>query len=63
MSMNEYRNTAYAWREFMRRAAVEIEHGGEIKPARVLFERADRRVRILGDTLSTRLRMNRRRAW
>ena len=38
MSLSDYRGRVYCYRELMRLALADIESGGEVKPARVMFK-------------------------
>ena len=40
MSLDDYRGAAYYIRELFRQAARDIEQGGDVKPARVLYPAA-----------------------
>ena len=41
MSMDECRGAAYVFRELMKQAQHDIDHGGEVKPARVIAKTAN----------------------
>lgn len=56
---HEPRGSVYAFRELMKIAQADLDHGGELKPAKVLHRTAHPRKVLIGQFQARLLRMRR----